>query len=181
MTSRPEFAQFAAERRAAEQDIRLARAERRPQVTYSINGGFVTDSLRPSPLGTHTGASATVGVSIPLFDGGASRSRERQARLSCGGSRVVTHARRAHLRATVLYGTHPSALRAQRESGTRAQASRMRKQTSTASIARYRAGEGQIIEVTDAQNALNTQRTALYQAIFDYQTALSRLRQATGQ
>ena len=50
-----------------------------------------------------------------------------------------------------------------------------------ASIARYRAGEAQIIEVTDAQTTLIEQRSALYQAIFDYQTALARLRQATGQ
>jgi outer membrane protein TolC len=50
-----------------------------------------------------------------------------------------------------------------------------------ASIARYRAGEAQIIEVTDAQTMLVTQRAALYQALFDYQTALGRLRQATGQ
>ena len=50
----------------------------------------------------------------------------------------------------------------------------------TASIARYRAGEAQIVEVTDAQTTLVTQRSALYQAIFDYQIAVSRLRQATG-
>jgi len=49
-----------------------------------------------------------------------------------------------------------------------------------ASIARYRAGEAQIVEVTDAQTTLVEQRNALYQAIFDYQTALARLRQATG-
>ncbi len=51
----------------------------------------------------------------------------------------------------------------------------------SASIARYRAGEAQIIEVTDALTTLAAQRTALYQALFDYQTALARLRQAAGQ
>ena len=50
-----------------------------------------------------------------------------------------------------------------------------------ASIARYRAGEAQVIEVTDALTTLAAQRFALYQAIFDYQSALARLRQATGQ
>jgi outer membrane protein TolC len=50
-----------------------------------------------------------------------------------------------------------------------------------ASIARYRAGEAQIIEVTDAQTTLVAQRSALYQAIFDYQIALAKLKQATGQ
>jgi outer membrane protein TolC len=51
----------------------------------------------------------------------------------------------------------------------------------TASIARYRAGEAQIVEVTEAQTTLVEQRSALYQAIFDYQTSLARLKQATGQ
>jgi outer membrane protein TolC len=50
----------------------------------------------------------------------------------------------------------------------------------TASIARYRAGEAQIVEVTDAQTTLVEQRNALYQAIFDYQTALARLKQSIG-
>jgi len=50
----------------------------------------------------------------------------------------------------------------------------------TASIARYRAGEAQIVEVTDAQTTLVEQRSTLHQAIFDYQTALARLKQATG-
>ena len=49
------------------------------------------------------------------------------------------------------------------------------------SIARYRAGEAQIIEVTDAQNTLNAQRAALYQAAFDYRVALAHLKQAAGQ
>jgi outer membrane protein TolC len=51
----------------------------------------------------------------------------------------------------------------------------------SASIARYRAGEAQIIEVTDAQTTLVAQRSALYQASFDYQVALARLKLATGQ
>ncbi len=177
---RPEFAQFAAERRAAEQDIRTARAERRPQFTYSINGGFISDSLRPPTIREHTGASATVGVSVPLFDGGASRSREHQARLraqAAESARVVA----ARGFAQQFFTAHAQALSA---------VTRVRLATAgitdaesnvAASLARYRAGEAGIIEVTDAQNMLNARRTALYQAIFDYQSARARLLQATGQ
>jgi outer membrane protein TolC len=50
----------------------------------------------------------------------------------------------------------------------------------TASVARYRSGEGTIVEVIDAQNTLVTQRQSLYQAIFDYQTAKARLARAAG-
>jgi outer membrane protein TolC len=49
------------------------------------------------------------------------------------------------------------------------------------SIARYRAGEAPILEVTDAQTTLIAQRTAYYQALFDYQSARARLAQAIGQ
>ncbi|MGI8495015.1 MAG: TolC family protein, partial [Pyrinomonadaceae bacterium] len=48
------------------------------------------------------------------------------------------------------------------------------------STLRYRAGEAPITEVTDAQIQVITLRTALYQAIYDYQIALARLRQAVG-
>src|SRR6185436_15019396 len=81
ISRRPEFAQFEAERTAAEQEVRLARAERKPQLTYSLNGGFDTDSLQPARFKQHTGVSAAVSVIIPIFDWGASRSREQQARL----------------------------------------------------------------------------------------------------
>jgi outer membrane protein TolC len=180
VTRRPEFMQFEFERRAAEQEVRIARAERLPQLSYSINGGFDTDSLRPPRLKEHTGVSAALNLSIPVFDWGASRSRERQARL------------RAQLaenqRTQALRGFTQQFYAAQAQANTAATRIRLASAAITlaqnnldASIARYRAGEAQIIEVTDAQTTLVAQRSAYYQAIFDYQTALGRLRQATGQ
>jgi outer membrane protein TolC len=51
----------------------------------------------------------------------------------------------------------------------------------SASVARYRSGEATITEVIDAENLLVTERQALYQALYDYQTAKSRLARAAGQ
>jgi outer membrane protein len=177
---RPEFNQFAAEHRAALEDIRAARAERRPQLTYSINGGFISDSLRPPNIKQHTGISATVGVSIPFFDWGATRSRVRQAELraqSATSARVVAERALSQqfFSARVQAVTAVARIRLAGASIIDAE------QNLNASLARYRAGEAQIIEVTDAQNTLIAQRTALYQAIFDYRVALTRLKQATGQ
>ena len=45
ISRRPEFAQFEAQLRAARQDIKIARADRLPALSYSMNGGFDTDSL----------------------------------------------------------------------------------------------------------------------------------------
>ena len=48
-------------------------------------------------------------------------------------------------------------------------------------LERYRAGEAQIVEVTESQSTLSAQRAALSQALFDYHVALARLRLVTGQ
>ncbi|HZM99730.1 MAG TPA: TolC family protein, partial [Pyrinomonadaceae bacterium] len=108
------------------------------------------------------------------------RSRERQARLRVD---IAENERTLALRGFTqqFYAARAQAdnavarINLAREGVTKAQ------DNLAASIARYRAGEAQIVEVTDAQTTLVEQRSALYQAIFDYQTALARLRQATGQ
>ncbi len=179
ITKRPEFSQFDALRRAAIEDIAIAKSERRPQFSYSLSGGFATDALRWTPLKRNSGVLATFSLTIPIFDWGASRSRELQAQF----------------RSQALESTRNVALRgyAQQFSTTRVQAisaaARIRMAGNSltdaqhnveVSIARYKAGEAQIVEVTDAQNTLAAQRVALAQAIYDYQVALARLRQATG-
>ncbi len=180
LASRPEFAQLAAEKSAAEAEKKAARAARHPQINYSIFGGWDTDSLKPAPLRAHSGASATVGITIPLFDGGASRSREQQADLR---AQSIESQRALAVRE---FAQQFQAARAQAQSA----ASRIQllqaglvdaQKNVAASVARYRGGEAQIIEVTDAQNSLFAERAALNQAIFDYQIAKARLAQLTGQ
>lgn len=177
---RPEFTQFEQQLRATRADIKIARADRLPALSYSINGGFNTDSLKGPRLREHTGVSAAISLSIPIFDWGASRSRERQARLQ---AEVTENERTLALRGFTqqFYAARAQVISA----SVRINLARdgvLKAQTNlSASIARYRAGEAQIVEVTDAQTTLVEQRTALYQAIFDYQTSLGRLKQTAGQ
>lgn len=179
ISQRPEFAQLDAERRAAEQDIKVARAERRPQLSYTINGGFDTDSLHPARLKEHTGASATVNLSVPLFDFGASKSREQQARLR---AEITESQRTLAIRGFYqqFYAARAEALAASARIRLAGTGIALAQDNLNASIARYRAGEAAIIEVTDAQTTLAAQRLAFSQAIFDYQTARARLLQAAG-
>jgi outer membrane protein TolC len=176
---RPEFTQFDAELRAAKQDIRAARAERFPQLSYSISGGFDTDSMHFPRLKEHTGASAAFNLSIPVFDWGASRSRERQAELR---AQITENERAQALRNfnQQFNSARTQALSAAARIRIAASGIALAQSNLDASIARYRAGEAQIIEVTDAQTGLAAQRVAFFQAIFDYQVALARLRQAAG-
>ena len=179
VTRRPEFTQLEQQLRAARQEIKIARADRLPALTYSINGGFDTDSLRGPRLKEHSGISAQVGLTIPIFDWGATRSRERQASLRV---QVAENERTIATRgfAQQFYAARAQATSAAARVTLASEGVAKAQDNLTASIARYRAGEAQIVEVTDAQTTLVTQRSALYQAIFDYQIAVSRLRQATG-
>jgi outer membrane protein TolC len=180
VSRRPEFAQFEAQLRAARQDVRIARSDRLPALSYSMNGGFDTDSLKGPRLKEHSGVSAALSLAIPIFDWGATRSKERQARL-----RVQVE---ENERTVAVRGFTQQFFAARSQAASAAERVRLAREgvlqaqnNLSASVARYRAGEAQVIEVTDAQTMLVTQRAALYQALFDYQTALGRLRQATGQ
>jgi len=180
ISRRPEFTQLEEQIRAAKHEIRIARADRLPSLTYSMNGGFDTDSLRPPRLKEHSGVSAAINLNIPIFDWGASRSKERQARLRV---QIAENERTVAVRGFTqqFYAAQAQASTAAARVRLAGEAVRLAQTNLETSIARYRAGEAQIIEVTDAQTTLVTQRLALYQAIFDYQTALGRLKQATGQ
>jgi outer membrane protein TolC len=180
VSRRPEFTQLEQQLRAARQEIKIARADRLPSLGYSVNGGFDTDSLKTPRLKEHTGVSAAISFSIPIFDWGASRSREQQARLRVD---IAENERTVALRGFTqqFYAARAQADNAAARISIARQGVTKSQDNLAASIARYRAGEAQIVEVTDAQTTLVEQRSALYQAIFDYQTALARLRLATGQ
>jgi outer membrane protein TolC len=180
ISRRPEFAQFEAELRAAKQEVRIARADRLPQLSYSMLGGLDTDSVKPIRLKEHTGVSAAFSLTIPIFDWGASRSRERQAQLR---AQIAENERTIALHGFTqqFYAARAQVISAATRIRLAGTGVTQAQNNLDASIARYRAGEAQIIEVTDALTTLAAQRFALYQAIFDYQTALARLRQASGQ
>jgi len=180
VSRRPEFLQFESQLRAAQSEVKIARADRLPTLSYAVLGGFDTDSLRGPALKEHSGMSAGINLNIPIFDWGVRKSKERQARLSL---------ELAESQRTVALRGFTQQFYAARAETTSA-ATRVRLASDgilkaeanlNASIARYRAGEAQIVEVTDAQTTLVAQRAAYYQALFDYQTAMARLRQATGQ
>jgi outer membrane protein len=180
INSRPEFAQFEADRQAAEEDVKAAKAERRPQITYSIGSGFISDSLKPRPIYNSLGIQATIGVTIPLFDKGASRSRETQAKLKI--EQAENNRQLAEKQFVQAFYTARTQAVSARERIRRLGASLTDAEANvTASQARYRAGEAPITEVTDANNTLVTLRLAFYQAIYDYQSARTKLARAAGQ
>jgi outer membrane protein TolC len=180
IAGRPELAQLDAQRQALIEEVKQARAERFPQINYNIIGGFESDSLRAAPLHEHSGVQATVSVTIPIFDWGVNRSRQRQAEYRLRSMDSARRLAQLNFNQQFAAARLQSLSAAERIGLARAGVADAERNLEI-SVARYRAGEAQVIEVTDAQNTLTGQRAALYQAVFDYQVALARLKQASGQ
>lgn len=179
ISTRPELVGFDAQLRAAQEEAKAAQRERRTNITYSVSPGFISDSLNPTSIKNSVGVQASVGVSILLFDRGASRSRQTQAQLRAQ-SLQIGRIQNERQFAQAFFTARTQGLSAITRIRLAAQGIEDARRNLSASLARYRAGEALITEVTDAQNILVVQQTTLYQAIFDYQTARARLLQAIG-
>ena len=180
VTRRPEFAQLDAQVQAARAGIGVARADRLPRITYSVDEGFDSQTLRINELRQHRGVLAMANIDIPIFDWGLTRSRQRQAELHAQSAELQRQILIRDLYLQFAVARQEAITAAQRvDSAGRAVADAER--NLTISISRYRAGEGPITEVTDAQTTLATQRLTLQQALFDYQVARAHLLEAVGQ
>jgi outer membrane protein TolC len=170
--ARPEFSVIEAQKRAASQEARIARAERLPQLTYAVNGGFDAANFRP--LGRYAGGSAIVTLTIPIFNFGASKSRETQARLREQQLDVQRESTMRQLRQE-FYTTRAAALAALARIRDAKAASEAAQQNITMIFRRYRLRKAEITDVIDAQSAFAETRSAYYQAIADYYTQRIRL------
>jgi outer membrane protein len=170
--SRPQLRQIDALSRAAEEEARAARGERRPQLAYALSAGF--DALDLGQVRHYSGGAAIVSLRIPVFDFGASRSREAQARLRRQGLEAAreTTARVLRQEFDTARAAAFSAVQRQGYARERAEAS---EKSLKALTNRYRRRKATITEVVDAQSAYAEARVAYYQAIADLSTARVRL------
>ena len=176
ISNRPELGAFVAQLRAAEQDIKIARSELLPQTSYSLNLGVDDSSFS---FFRDRGASFSVSLKMSIFDWGEIRSRTRQAQLR---NQVLENERSLAMKSFLaqFYTARTNVMAAiARIAETEATIGDATRSLDIA-IARYRAGEAPILEVTDARNTLANVRTSYYQAVFDYRTNLARLEQAVG-
>jgi outer membrane protein TolC len=178
LKTRPEFSQVEAQRRAALEEARAARGERLPQLNYTLNGGFDAADFRP--LKRYAGGSAIVTLTIPVFDFGASRSRETQARLRAQSAEVQRENTLRQLRQE-FYTSRATALAALvRIRETQSAVDNALKNLMII-LARYRAKKATITDVVDAQSAFVEARLANSQAVIDYRTSRIRLEPNLGQ
>ena len=117
---------------------------------------------------------------MPLFDWGGTISKLRQAQLHVRAADLQRQLTSRELYLQFLTARQEASTAAERvDNARRALADAER--NATISIARYRAGEAPVTEATEAQTTRAQQRLTLQQALFDYQVALARLREAAGE
>jgi outer membrane protein TolC len=177
---RPEFAQLEAQVAAARADVGVARSDLLPRLAYSVDKGFDTTSLSREQIRLHRGTLATANLDVPIFDWGATFSRIRQANLRAKGAELQRQLVIRDLYLQFATARQEATTAAERVDNARRAVADAERNVSI-SIARYRAGEAPITEATDAQTTLAQQRLALQQALYDYQVARARLREAVGE
>jgi outer membrane protein TolC len=172
LKTRPELSQLESLKRAVLEEERIARRELWPEMTYSLNGGFDAADFRP--LTRYSGGQAIISLNIPVFNWGASRSREAQARFRARSLDLQRESTLQQLRQE-FYTARANALSAiERARMTRA-ATEAAQQSLTLTFAAYRLKKGTILDVIDAQANYSSARLAYYQAIADYRTNRIRL------
>jgi outer membrane protein TolC len=179
-TGRPEILQAEAQLRAAHAGIGVARATRLPALTYSVDEGFDTPSLVREVLRQHAGYLAQATLNIPIFEWGAGRARQREAELQADAARnQLTLVQREV--AQGLLAAREGALAAVRRADNARDAVDDAKRNAEVSLARYRAGEAPIVEVTDALTMLAQGRASYEGALYDFEIARTRLQEAAGE
>jgi len=177
---RPELTQAEAQLSAAKSDIGVARAGRLPTLTYAIDEGFDSPTLHPADIREHRGYLITGNLNIPIFDWGIGRAKQRQAELKAQAAENQLVITRREVEQE-LAKAHEEALTAIRRVDNARTAVADARRNVDISIARYRAGEAPILEVTDALTTLAQQRTNYQQALFDFEIARAHLQEAAGE
>jgi len=178
--TRPELTQAEQQLRAARSDIGVARAGRLPSLSYAVDEGFDSPSLHTSDIRQHRGYLATANLVIPIFDWGLGRAKQRQAELKAQAAENLLTITRRDLDQQFA-AAHEEALTAIRRVDNARTAVADARRNVDISIARYRAGEAPILEVTDALTTLAQQRTNYQQALFDFEIARAHLQEAAGE
>lgn len=174
---RPELAQAEAQIEAAQHEAEVARRTLAPHLTYSIGMGMDAGSLTPPGMASGLGLQAQLALLIPFDDGGVADARARQAQ-----ARQQQYEAARSLARRLIDQQFASARALAEKATLRIQLGQQNLSRANhihyLAVARYRAGEARIIEVTDALNNIALERLNWLQAQADYQQALAQLRYA---
>jgi len=174
---RPEVSRAEWQRRVAETRVRFERLGNRPSA--GVTTGFV---YAPDQAGlavvTKTWSLVT-NINLPLWDGGLTRARTRQARADVAIAAAQEREARDGVAEEVRRSLVDLEEATERRRAAAANTSQAREALRIARV-RYQAGLAPNVEVTDAEVALTQSRTNEVNAAFDYLTSLANLNRSMG-
>jgi len=183
LDKRPEIREAAANIEAAKKGITLARRSTLPQMNLSWSYLYAPNAGGSNPL-VHTW-DAQAAVSIPIFDGGLARARRTEAQGVLAAAQVDKRQAvdQVTLEAEQAYlSVNEARLRVDvaNQSLTQANAAfALAKVRYVAGVSAH-AGISPLLELSDAQSALTLAESNQVNALYDYNSSMSRLNRALG-
>jgi OMF family outer membrane factor len=175
--ARPEVLAAQVQVRVAETGIKLARRGLDPTVSISAATNYYPTTSFQQPRQSQS--EIMLGISIPLYDGGASRARAQAARLETDNARTALDRRLKDV-ALEVRQTYINLVTAAHQidaANTALQQSIAARQLAQA---RYEGQVGLYLEVTDAQAALVQAETSQVNAVYSYLIARAQFENALG-
>jgi len=175
LKDRPELVEHQAKVEAAVAAIELAKAGTRPVV--GLTGSLSADGIGTNSLGL--GWSIGLAATFPLFDGGVTAAKIKEAELRLEQLRVVE----AQLRQLIELQVRQAVLNlsaAAEELTTAGKTIEQAREALRIAQVRFREGVGTNLEVISAQAALAQAESARVQALFSYNAARAQLERAVG-
>jgi outer membrane protein len=161
---------------AQEQQLSVIRGNFFP----SFNASVSANDSGPNPANLQWGVTGQVGLSWPLFQGGLTLAQMREQRATLSGVQAQRDALRQQVRLEVERAQ--LAVHAARESVTAAdEAQTNARERLRLAEGRYRAGVGNIIELSDAQLSATNAAVQRVQAAYNLATARTELARSLGQ
>ena len=175
--SRPEILAAQVNVRVAQTGIKLARAGLEPSLSLSAAGNYYPTPSFQFPR-QRTG-QLTATVSIPLYDGGATRDRIDEARLLTENARTSLASTQSDIALDVRQAYLNLATAARQIDAANAALQSAVAARQLAQL-RYEGQVGLYLEVTDAQSALVQAENAQVDAVYNYLVARAQFENAVG-
>ena len=174
---RPEILANQVNVRVAETGITLARAGLQPTLSFDAAGNYFPTTSFQNPRKRTALVSAT--LSIPLYDGGATRDRVAEARLRTQNAQTTLESSRSDVALDVRqsYLNLATAARQIEAANTALQQAIAARQLAQV---RYEGQVGTYLEVTDAQSALVQAENSQVDAVYNYLVAKAQFENSIG-
>lgn len=176
INQRPEYLQADINIIKAQTNIKLAHRNIEPYMNVSLSGAY--DATGRS-VQDRTGGAVGVSLTVPLYDGGATKASVEAARTDERGALIQKDQFVRGIKAEVqqaMIAVNDARDRSEAVAGTVTQATEALRLANV----RFRAGVGTQLDVNDAQTALTQAQTNQVNAQYDYLGALARLSRAVG-